>query len=356
MQGFLSMIFPKPPQVSKIETSKAGELLIDRNAGAIEIADAFFLMDQWRACHAYPINTFQATLRTKVRNGKFGKGAFIAQRLKRSSTILEKLKQFPSLRLATMQDIAGVRAVLPSIEDVRKLVIEYKQTTRFEHKLIREKDYISKPKDDGYRSFHLIYRYKNKAHKDWDNLLIELQIRTALQHSWATAVEAILLLLGKGVKARKGQWFDKEWTEFLALVSSAFAYIEGTPPTTAHIDMSKKDILDRILAYEEELKVIDKLLALPVAFNMLPSRCHYCLIILNYIEKIVRVKSFKREEFSEANKEYARVEKRYRNKERVEPVLVSTTGGYLKQAYAGFFGDTDDFRKNLEYVLSGEWV
>ena len=59
------------------------------------------------------------------------------------------------MKLTTMQDIGGVRAVLKTVEDVYKLAAEYKTKSRFAHELIDEKNYIQDPRDeDGYRSLH----------------------------------------------------------------------------------------------------------------------------------------------------------------------------------------------------------
>ncbi|GAH08548.1 unnamed protein product, partial [marine sediment metagenome] len=127
-----------------------------------------------------------------------------------------------AMKLTTMQDIGGLRAVLGTVYDVYMLSEEYRKNTLFGHELIDEKDYIHKPRsEDGYRSLHLIYKYKNRRNPAYDGLRIELQIRTKLQHTWATAVETMGTFLGQALKSRQG---DQEWLDFFALTSSAFAY------------------------------------------------------------------------------------------------------------------------------------
>jgi len=100
------------------------------------------------------------------------------------------------MQLSRMQDIGGVRAVVNSIKEVRALQSEYQDTKRFTHKLARENDYILDPKTDGYRGVHLVYKYNNTLARNglaaqYKGLAIELQIRTKLQHTWATAVETM---------------------------------------------------------------------------------------------------------------------------------------------------------------------
>src|SRR5207245_5775536 len=137
------------------------------------------VLSNWRGCHGYPINTFQATLRDKLKRLGMNE-AFVAQRLKRTPSIIAKLKRFDTMQLARMQDIGGLRAVVMTVPDVRQLQEDYKKSN-FKHEL-SEKDYITEPKSDGYRSVHLVFRYKNERAPAYDGLSIELQIRTKLQH------------------------------------------------------------------------------------------------------------------------------------------------------------------------------
>lgn len=356
------MEYPKPPNISKKAIIRAGKVLFDKNSSLTKIAGARDILGKWRASHAYPINTFQSLLRAKTRYGEFGDGVVIAQRLKRASTIIEKLeelKQF-SVGLLNMQDIAGVRAILPSVKDVYKLRGDYLNNKNFPHELKRQRDYISEPKKrDGYRSIHLIYKYKNKKHPDWDGLLVEMQIRTKLQHSWATAVETMHNFEGKAIKTRQGQKSDEKWTEFFSLVASVFAVIEKTPVVPKHKNMTHEEILRAIREYEKELKVMEKLRAYPAALQVMweqAKKSHFHLIILNTAEKKVSVISFGRDEAKKANIEYEKVESQYAGNEAVEPVLVSTTEGSLKSAYSSFFADTKEFAENLGLVLSGKWT
>jgi putative GTP pyrophosphokinase len=78
-----------------------------------------------------------------------------------------------------MQDIGGVRAVVPSLRHVyvvrRRLLKSWS--------IIRERDYIAEPKSSGYRALHLIVRRMGYP--------IEVQLRTIGQDVWANQVEEI---------------------------------------------------------------------------------------------------------------------------------------------------------------------
>jgi putative GTP pyrophosphokinase len=355
------MEYKKPPKLSKTAIRRAGKILISRTENGSKLEEAQIILNEWRACHAYPINTFEKTLQRKQREGLLGDGAVIAQRLKRSSTIIEKLKQLHKPTLSNMQDIAGVRAILPSIDDVYRLKGNYENSTRLKHELCRVNDYIENPKDDGYRGIHLVYKYKNPLHPDWDGLFIEVQMRTRMQHDWASAVEAIKYLYKRAIKTRAGQNRDKDWTEFFALISSAFACIEGEPMVAEHRDLSRKELLTKIKYYEKKLNVRKKLPQLGKAVKNIFSnediqKKSLYLITLDLGKKTVDVKRFSREESDQASKAYAEVEARYKDREDVENVLVSTGEDYLDYAYASFFLRTDYFRDNLDKVLSGRWT
>jgi ppGpp synthetase/RelA/SpoT-type nucleotidyltranferase len=273
-------------------------------------------------------------------------------------TIVDKLHRYPKMQLARMQDIGGVRAILDSVHDVYLLAGEYKDKSRFTHELLGEKDYIKSPRDeDGYRSLHLIYKYKNKQAKEYDGLLLELQIRTKLQHIWATAVETMGTFLGQALKSRLG---DKAWLEFFSVVASAFASIENTDVLQKHKIMSQKEIFQKVASMNEELKVLEKIKGYSVAVNEINKRgtsdvgWSYHLIILNSEQKEVQIKPYKRGSIKQATEDYAKVESdTIKSGGKVEAVLVSAGPlSALRQAYPNFFLDVSDFVSRVEFIIS----
>jgi putative GTP pyrophosphokinase len=92
------------PQYSKSQVNKAGEILVAPKAYSAEDREwARGVLANWRACHGHPINTFQATLRLKLK--AIDDGAIVAQRLRRAPSIISKLERFEGMKLARMQDI-----------------------------------------------------------------------------------------------------------------------------------------------------------------------------------------------------------------------------------------------------------
>ncbi|HEY5160854.1 MAG TPA: RelA/SpoT domain-containing protein [Gaiellaceae bacterium] len=348
------MAFTPVPTASKNQVNKAGAILATGSASPLETKRARALADRWRACHAYPINTFQATLRTKLRAYQ---DPIAAQRLKRMPTIIDKLKRYPAMKLTTMQDIGGVRAILGSTADVYGLVAEYEDSARLAHELIDRKDYIRCPRDeDGYRSVHLIYRYLNNRRSEYNGLRIELQIRTKLQHIWATAVESMGTFLGQALKSRQG---DREWLDFFALISAAFAIREECTPAPRFADLSFDAIAAEIAKTEARLNALNLMSGLSVAADAIYRTggsgrgWSYHLIILNSIQRTVRTESYNRGSFREAVEAYEKWETKAARGETIEPVLVSAGPmDQLRRAYPNFFLDIGDFVRYVADIVN----
>ena len=351
------MEFTSVPKESKNQINKAGKILVAADSMPREQKLALDLAKRWRACHAYPINTFQATLRTKLRS--YQKEPIAAQRLKRMPTIIDKLNRYPMMNLSTMQDIGGVRAILNSVKDVYKLVGEYRDNSRFTHKLINDKDYIENPRsEDGYRGIHLIYSYKNKQAQNYDGLRIEMQIRTKYQHIWATAVESMGTFLGQALKSRQG---DQDWLDFFALTSSAFAHKERTTLVPRYADLSLEETSIEIAKAQEKLGALDMMNGLSIAADAINKTkgtrktSFYHLVILDSLEKTVQIKAYDRNSFEQAVCDYELAEAEASGGVKIEPVLVSAGPlNNLRRAYPNFFLDIDEFIQLVTKIVANK--
>src|SRR5690606_27307562 len=106
------------------------------------------------------------------------------------------------------------RAILGDIQQVNALIEHCRHN--FPHSIKgKEFDYINDPKLDGYRSHHIVFCFNAKGDRaEYDGRRIELQIRTQLQHAWATAVEAVGLFRDEDMKAGEG---DENWLRLFKL-------------------------------------------------------------------------------------------------------------------------------------------
>lgn len=308
--------------------------------------DALEVINNWRSAHQYPLNTFQMTLRRKSKS--ITKNFIVSQRLKRLESIERKLCS-GTITLTQMQDIGGCRAVLPTLKDVYKLVDLYK-ASRFDHKFKNEKDYIVDPKEDGYRSYHLIYKYKGTDNsRSYDNLQIEIQIRTQLQHAWATAVEAVSIFTKQTLKWRGG---TADWQEFFRLMSSAIALMEGANAE----QKTKAELGQEVKSLAEKLMVQNVLKAYRVTLNYFGSlderKAKLMLVQLDPDDDKVRVQGFRIAESQQANAAYAAAEKSIGDKSASQAVLVRVESvDALRKAYPNYFLDTALFAKLVDEVI-----
>ncbi|MFH0986504.1 MAG: RelA/SpoT domain-containing protein, partial [Candidatus Micrarchaeota archaeon] len=266
----------------KEEINNAGKILTSDKEADEQKLMAMEILNNWRSAHSYPMHIFQMTLKKKSQD--VDKKSLVSQRLKRVPAIIYKLMRKyngrrPSMKLYQMQDIGGCRAVLSNVALAKKLYNEEYLRGDLKHKLVNKKDYISEPKTDGYRSLHLVYEYKSdKGKEKFNGLLTEIQIRSKLQHLWATAVETAGFFTRQAIKSNEGP----EWIDFFRLVSSAFAKTEECPcvPDTPG---DEKELYSQIKNKERELKVIDKMKAWTSA--------------MRYFEQKIKAKTKKKAKF-----------------------------------------------------------
>lgn len=217
------MKFVEPAQ-SKKTVVAAGKVLAGTGlAYSPEVVDAFAVAHNWRDAYAYPMHRVRAQLLGKIKKERAG--AITAARLKRMASIRRKL-QHTDLTLYQMQDIGGARAIFPTASGMQAVLARYLDESG--QALVRDNDYLAAPKADGYRSRHLVLKFRDPdGNPAWDRQFIEVQFRTALQHSWSTAIEAVGLVRNENLKAGEG---SAEWLRLFAIMSSIFAEEEGTEP------------------------------------------------------------------------------------------------------------------------------
>ena len=319
---------------------------------SLEGLGALTIINNWRSSHSYPLNTFQMTLRRKAR--QLEQDAVVAQRIKRLDSIHTKLSRQPSMRMTQMQDIAGCRAVLRKMSDVKKLVIAYRKSS-FEHKLKSEKDYITNPKKDGYRCHHLVFQYKGAgALNVYDVLQVEVQIRTQMQHAWATAVEAVGIFTRQALKSNQG---TPDWLRFFALMGTAIAAMEscnsvpGTPT-------DKKVLISEINLLADKLKVFDTLKAYTTSISYISRAkdAKYYLLSLNPVDSKMQVWRYKAMHSEAANSKYTELEGALPEGSRTQIVLVSAENvNALKRAYPNYFFDTTVFSNLVSAAILGKF-
>lgn len=268
--------------------------------------------------------------------------------------MIRKLERFPHMKLSQMQDIGGCRAVVESVAHVYKLQASYRKS-RIRHVLANEKDYIASPKISGYRGIHLVYRYRSDKMTAYNGLLIEVQLRTKLQHAWATAVETAGAVLGEDLKSSRG---GNQWLKFFAMAGSVFALEEGcatVPDTPGDLSSLRQEIykLYRSLDVVDTLRDYSDLIGLTDDPQI--KRWHFILLQRRPDQNRTIAMGYKQSELETATQHYRRVENEIRNIKRADVVLVSVDSlQSLKRAYPNYYLDTSTFVEELARVTRGE--
>lgn len=110
-------------------------------------------------------------------------------RLKQKKSIEEKLERlglgasFSNAR-DHLLDMAGIRIICYFVGDIYNLSCAIKKQNDLI--LIKEKDYIKKPKPNGYRSFHLVMGVPVYYRDTMEYFPVEIQIRTMAMDFWAS--------------------------------------------------------------------------------------------------------------------------------------------------------------------------
>lgn len=173
-----------------------------------ELIAANDVIEWWRREHAYPLTKVNAGLRHYL--NPYGRPS-VTQRLKKWPTIIYKLQRHPTMRLSAMQDVGGLRAILPNQPAVDEIAQRLRRNWR--SRLLVEYDYVREPKESGYRAIHLVVKQ--------DQRRIELQLRTPWQDMWAQSAEEDTARLGLGLKFGIGPDDLREYYRLMADVVAA---------------------------------------------------------------------------------------------------------------------------------------
>lgn len=341
----------KKPEYNKHQINMAGKTIITPNATDSEKKHALKVIDNWRAAHAYPMHTFAINLKRQVIGIE---GAVVVQRIKRLDTICGKLSRFPGMQLYRMQDLGGCRVILPTVDDVYKVKNQI-ESSRIRHEEKAPKDYIKEPNPDtGYRSVHLIYKYKSDKVKEYNGLMIEIQLRTRLQHLWATAVETVGVFTSNGLKFNKG---SGKWIMLFKLFSALFALEEGTP-LPDDVPNEKLELIETILRLDEELNAIDKMRTIGIVSKQIghvekKAKNSYYVLELNRDAHRITIYVYPgaQKGLDLATEKYNEIENNTKS-QKIDVVLVAAESyEALVDAYPNYFSDISDFISTLLDIM-----
>ncbi|MDQ3107660.1 MAG: RelA/SpoT domain-containing protein [Actinomycetota bacterium] len=204
---------------SKTQVNRAGDLL--RAAWTTDdwhgldmrdVLDAADLAYHFRSCHNYPLTKVTMGIRSMVSHES--SRVIVGQRFKRFPSIINKLVRYPDMSLSRMQDIGGCRAIVNNGYEVQKVLRRIRKNWKPPDNRVR--DYVKTPAPSGYRGVHVIV--------ERDERMVEVQLRTPLQHEWAIAVERMGARTGFDLKSGVG---PSEVLDFFAVASEGMEIEES---------------------------------------------------------------------------------------------------------------------------------
>jgi len=331
------------PTFSKTAIDRASKTLINdpQDEGALEV------LEYWRALHT---QVWEVGPEPKDRYLTGSKIVTISSRLKRTVSIIEKLKRYPSMKLSRMQDIAGLRFVIDFVQcpysasdEFQSLVEDSRKhfSQGFTNKTVD--NYVEAPKPSGYRAIHLVYQ--NDC-----GLFLEIQFRTKLQHLWAMAVETVGMFYGQALKASQG---DQDWLDFFRLTSAAMSHIEQSPVVAVHADKSFETVREELKRQGIEKSFFSKLAAIKeVDEKFSAEEYDYWLLELNIKRGDNTIYGFTVDQLQTAQEMYAAKEQTPAcRRGDVQVVLVSTRSFKdLRKAYPSYFLDVADFLHTIKNI------
>lgn len=289
----------------------------------------------------------------------------ISARLKRLPSIKRKLLE-SSMRLTQMQDILGFRIIVSNIDEIYRIEKVLKNffynNNQYSIVYCDTYDYIKNPKPDGYRCIHLILKAE-------DRYYIEIQIRTKIQHLWATTLETVSVVLNKDFKH---EYKKDGFNIFFKNVSNIICKFEqnntqGLLFSIKMIRIYRSKYLKQIQAislYSQSIRKTLKELEQSKQIKHTPN----LLFILNLEEagkiinnkrdnkdaintsKILRIKVFNNNE--EALRNYNQRELKDKHDERHDIVLITSTDlKFLETNYPNYYLDCNEFLQQVRNMV-----
>lgn len=329
--------YNKNMDLSNSAINKIGNVIRQGNRG-IDYHKAVKILNNWRELHGPLVDEYYDKC-VKLAENIDRNNIIVAQRLKRLPTIIGKLDRFKNMRLSSMQDIAGVRII---VDDMIQLKLVESRIKKWAN-LVRIRDYISTPKSSGYRGKHFIFK-KN-------GMLVEIQLRTSLQHLWVTAVETTDIFRGSSLKETND---NTCWHNFFCQVSSIFAIAEKTKPVTIYQNLSMDNLCEMLKSNMDKNKIGSQIVSFaltePIITNEKNKDAYYLVITLDLKNKEAVTIGYKEKEYHLAFKDYQKQEQHNFGNKQIVLIAVSKIKK-IREAYPNYFMDLNTFLNIITFIL-----
>jgi putative GTP pyrophosphokinase len=182
---------------------KNGSLTMSTSSLDLHMQDPLMdelLQDYAKIRHVYAAGIREITSRLEVLESEFQyRGTHnpihhIESRVKTLASIVKKLEGMKlPLTIANakknMHDIAGVRVICCYVDDIFRIAEAL--LSQDDVSLVEKKDYIESPKENGYRSLHIVVDLPVYLSQGKVYVPVEIQIRTVAMDFWASLEHGI---------------------------------------------------------------------------------------------------------------------------------------------------------------------
>lgn len=206
--------------------------------------DDLRLLDEYRRSFGTAYETVVGRIRRTLSLEPTGRPA------KSTTAIIDKLHR-ESIRLTQIQDIAGCRLVVSDVA-VQEQIVELLKNLFPESTIVDRRTHPSY----GYRAIHVIVAVEDK--------LVEIQIRTELQHQWAEISEKLSDMIDPAIKYGMGNTSAlsiltdlRELVEAVETGESALAQLVGLPNPTEEL---KQQIVSRQVQLSQAKQQVARML------------------------------------------------------------------------------------------------
>lgn len=323
---------------SKSKVNRAGFALERSDPNCEEYRSALITANRWREMHIEPLRLLldeTSILASRI------PGILVAGRIKKLDTIIDKLKR-PNTpaKLATMYDIAGCRVVVNDINELDVVCSIMRESLLCDLEKSSSRDYVASPKASGYRGRHLIFSFYLD---NGPRLFAELQLRTTLQHSWATAVE--MYDLAADSSRLKFNELDTPAGRFFRLASKVIERIEHGSDELCGLRDEMSNIEDRygILSLLESAQMSLSVISGETALQ----EGSYCLVDQDIFEQSLVVTQL--DESNAAQDYFAREQEAEEGHSLV--LVCAGSMGEIERMYPNYFGNISVFTQTMRSLL-----
>ena len=120
---------------------------------------------------------------------KYNPFEHIKSRIKTSESIVKKLRRYGyestiSNMISRVNDIAGIRVVCSFTSDIHRIADMIRRQADI--RILGVKDYLAEPKENGYKSYHMLVSVPVHLSNRIIDAKVEIQIRTVAMEFWAS--------------------------------------------------------------------------------------------------------------------------------------------------------------------------